>query len=202
MPSRKSLKPCQGFTLAELLIALTILGVIATFTIPKILTVQQNAKYNAIAKETAAMISGALIAYKASNTLSDSTTAGALTPYMNYVKVDSTSAFDYEYGSSTGDCGSGTDVCLKLHNGAILNYAPTSKFNGTNTTNAVYFYLDPDGTSDNTTNGPGKSVLLWLYADERITSYSYALTNTTTYFAGSNHVYGATAGADPPWFSW
>lgn len=42
----------SGFTLAELLIALTILGVIATFTIPKILTAQQASTYNAIAKET------------------------------------------------------------------------------------------------------------------------------------------------------
>lgn len=33
-----------GFTLAELLIALGILGVIATFTIPKILSAQQDSK--------------------------------------------------------------------------------------------------------------------------------------------------------------
>lgn len=44
----------RGFTLAELLIALTILGVIATFTIPKILSSQQDGKLKAIAKETAA----------------------------------------------------------------------------------------------------------------------------------------------------
>ncbi|MBL8031855.1 MAG: prepilin-type N-terminal cleavage/methylation domain-containing protein [Candidatus Doudnabacteria bacterium] len=41
----------KGFTLAELLIALVILGVIATFTIPKVLYANQNTKYNAIAKE-------------------------------------------------------------------------------------------------------------------------------------------------------
>lgn len=49
----------KGFTLAELLIALSILGVIATFTIPKVLQSQQNGKYNTMAKEAIATISQA-----------------------------------------------------------------------------------------------------------------------------------------------
>lgn len=47
----------KGFTLAELLIALAILGVIATFTIPKILQAQQNQKKQAILKETISIVS-------------------------------------------------------------------------------------------------------------------------------------------------
>lgn len=46
----------KAFTLAELLIALAILGVIATFTIPKVLTANQNGTFKAIGKETAAML--------------------------------------------------------------------------------------------------------------------------------------------------
>ena len=53
-----------GFTLAELLISLAILGVIATFTIPKILTSQQNSQKAAVTKEVIAMISGAFTAYQ------------------------------------------------------------------------------------------------------------------------------------------
>ena len=68
-----------GFTLAELLIALAILGVIATFTIPKILTSQANSQRNAIAKEVMSMISGAHQQLKSNNALSTSTTMGALT---------------------------------------------------------------------------------------------------------------------------
>jgi prepilin-type N-terminal cleavage/methylation domain-containing protein len=46
----------QGFTLAELLVSLLILGEIATFTIPKILTSQQEAQKKAIFKETIATV--------------------------------------------------------------------------------------------------------------------------------------------------
>jgi prepilin-type N-terminal cleavage/methylation domain-containing protein len=45
-----------GFTLAELLIALAILGVISTFTIPKLLTASANQKRNAILKECIGVI--------------------------------------------------------------------------------------------------------------------------------------------------
>jgi prepilin-type N-terminal cleavage/methylation domain-containing protein len=45
-----------GFTLPELLIALAILGVIATFAIPKILLSEQDRKKIAIFKESIAMV--------------------------------------------------------------------------------------------------------------------------------------------------
>ena len=47
-----------AFTLAELLISLAILGVIATFTIPKILGASQISQKNAIFKESIATIAG------------------------------------------------------------------------------------------------------------------------------------------------
>jgi prepilin-type N-terminal cleavage/methylation domain-containing protein len=49
-----------AFTLAELLISLLILGVIATFTIPKILSASQNNQKNAIFKESISTLAGAL----------------------------------------------------------------------------------------------------------------------------------------------
>ncbi len=50
------LKAKFGFTLAELLIALAILGVIVTFTIPKILNSQTNNQKKAVFKETIAAL--------------------------------------------------------------------------------------------------------------------------------------------------
>jgi len=46
----------NGFTLSELLISLAILGVIAAFTIPKILSSQNDAQRKAVFKETYATI--------------------------------------------------------------------------------------------------------------------------------------------------
>ncbi len=46
-----------GFTLAELLIALAILGVIVTFTVPKILGGQSNAQKKAVFRESVAALS-------------------------------------------------------------------------------------------------------------------------------------------------
>ena len=53
-----------AFTLAELLIALAILGVIATFTIPKILSGSTDAKWNASAKGAMTMVEGAYADYQ------------------------------------------------------------------------------------------------------------------------------------------
>lgn len=191
-------KKSRGFTLVELLIALTIMGEIAAFTIPKIITSQSNAKYNAAAKEAASMIAQAHQRYAYSNTITASTSAGDLTQYMNYVAADSSTTIDLAQESTTRACNGVGYSCIKMHNGGMLMWA-SAGFMGTNATNAVYFYFDPDGrVTDGTTNGPGKSVCLWLYANGRITSYAN-LTAGTVYGGGT---VGPDSTADPPWFSW
>lgn len=50
----------SGFTLAELLIALAILGVIATFSIPKVLQAQQDGRNQAVLKTNASQLSALL----------------------------------------------------------------------------------------------------------------------------------------------
>jgi prepilin-type N-terminal cleavage/methylation domain-containing protein len=127
----------KGFTLAELLIALAILGVIATFTIPKILTSSQSGQNAAVAKEAASMISAAYTTYTLQNSITTGTTAGVLTQYMNYVSVDTATT----YGSMTA-C-SATNPCLKLHNGGVLQYGTVPNFSAT--TGVLNFVVDPDG---------------------------------------------------------
>jgi prepilin-type N-terminal cleavage/methylation domain-containing protein len=187
-----------GFTLSELLIALMILGEISAFTIPKVLVSQANGRYNASAKETTSMISGAFIAYKRSNTPTASTSAGDLTPFMNYLATDSSTTIDLAQTDTTRACNGTTYGCVKLHAGGILMWADGA-FSGTSALNAIYFYYDPDGrVTDGTTNGPGKSVGLWLYYNGRVTSYANIAPNTV-YYAGT---ISPNANMDPPWFSW
>lgn len=186
-----------GFTLAELLIALAILGVIATFTIPKILMSQQNSQYNATAKEVAAMIAGAYQSASLTGDLRSSFTAGSFSQYMNYLSVDTASTIDNVNEQTTSSCN--TDgPCLNLHNGGKL-LLWNQGFGGTNVTNAVFFQFDPDGrVTDGTTNGPGKSVKLALYYNGLITSRANILVGTTT----SASSYPAQPTADPLWFQW
>lgn len=136
----------KGFTLAELLIALGILGVIATFTIPKVLNASQSSQNTAIAKEAASMVSGSYSAYSLNNTVATGTTAGVLTQYMNYVAM----ATNAEALVTSGAACSGTAPCLKLHNGGVLQYGTANTVGGTSSTNGITFNLDPDSTGTQT----------------------------------------------------
>ena len=168
-------KSNQGFTLAELLIALAILGVIATFTIPKILNSSQNGQNTAIAKEAASMIAGAYSSYTLNNGASAGVNAGVLTQYMNYVAVQVAAAPAVSAattGQALQDC-SATLVCIKLHNGGILQYDTAQTFGGSTTTHAVAFNLDPDGL------GPQGRITFWQYYNGRLTTGQQALTPTS-----------------------
>ncbi|MEB3286156.1 MAG: prepilin-type N-terminal cleavage/methylation domain-containing protein [Vampirovibrionales bacterium] len=172
----------KGFTLAELLIALAILGVIATFTIPKVLTAQANSKNNAIAKE-AATLSGAFEAYKMDNPIDPATFYSAdLTPYINYVKFY-TGTIDDDSGVSE-TCAPGNNWythCLVLHNGAILILNDQHDA-AEETPDGIWSALDIDGSY----NGE-PSLWFVIYMNGRLS------TNEV-------HTNGATP--DPPWFSW
>lgn len=202
----KGLTRSQAFTLAELLIALAILGVIATFTIPKLLQQQGDEKLKAIGKEAAGMISGAYDAYKLQNTPTASTHPGHLTPYMNYVKYYSSSLqVDAEQGNGTPyDCG-GWGACIQLHNGAVMVLWQDS-FGGTSSSNAIAFGLDPDGkVTDGTANGPGHSVWFILYYNGRLATWETMNTPTQTSsadYAGPCDLAATSSGCDPPWFNW
>lgn len=191
----------RGFTLAELLIALTILAEIATFAIPKILTSQQNRQYNAEAKEVIAMVAAAYQQYQLNNTVTSSFGIKDITQYMNYVAIDTTTTIDLWQTKGTESCGAYSGICLRLHTGAYLKYWPADDtFGGTASTNAVPFLIDPDGkVTDGTTNGPGKSVYVWLYTNGRIVDNGNTLSGTT-YTGGNPPV--ADPSTVPPWFSW
>jgi prepilin-type N-terminal cleavage/methylation domain-containing protein len=192
-------KPCHrrcmgGFTLAELLISLAILGVIATFTIPKVLNSQQSSRNNAIAKEAMGTIEAAYQQHKLNGQLSSNTTGADLTQYINYVLVSTGINIDDRPGGGGNiGCIGGAWPCLKLHNGAILQPMGDS-FGGTSTTNYIPFTLDPDGIY----TGAEDSLRIVLYYNGKITSRN----NCQTGSVSSVGLCGPMTGGDPAWFSW
>jgi prepilin-type N-terminal cleavage/methylation domain-containing protein len=190
----------KAFTLAELLIALGILGVIATFTIPKVLMAQQSGQKKAVAKEAAAMISGAHTVLKLNSTLTGASTIMDLTPYLNYVRVETAGSVDGIPAAATGypasyTCNTASIICLRLHNGSVLIATKANSFGGTASTNAFDFVIDPDGTL----NSDRSSVGFLMYYSGQITSRSTVRSSTQD---GGGQTYNPGAGMDPGWFDW
>lgn len=178
-PRHSKVKRAKGFSLAEVLITVLILGEIAVFTIPKVISSQQSTAYNAIAKESIATFSAALEIARNNGTLTTATTLLDLTPYINYVYIDTSTPIDDWQTSTSWGCDS-TIRCLVLHNGArvALGNAPFGTTSGIR-----IIQVDPDGVYGGTTNGPGKAVPFYLYYNGRVTTHP-----TSAYI--------------PPWFSW
>jgi prepilin-type N-terminal cleavage/methylation domain-containing protein len=192
----------QGFSLVELLLTLAIMGLLMAFTIPALFQMpasKQTAKYTQMARNAAFMILSSYERYKTANsTVLSTVTPSNLTPYMNYVKVDSTSTIDSYNGATTDNCATANFTCLRLHNGGMLAYQNLEAFGGTNTTNAIYFKFDPDGRqTDNTTNGPGKALVVFLQYNG--TLHSWGTLPTTVQSSTSS--YSATPTNDPVWFT-
>lgn len=184
----------RGFTLAELLIALVILGLIATFTIPKVLNSQANSQNIAVTKEIVSAISGAYQAYQQSNTPQASTGMSDLTPYLNYVKRDSTSTVDGDNVVPTADCSTVGFYCYRMHNGAIFGF-DTRTFGSTAVTSALVYGIDPDGKQ----NG-GYQQGFAMFLNGRVTTIQTCETQpmgccTSTGCGSSGHI-------DSTWFNW
>jgi prepilin-type N-terminal cleavage/methylation domain-containing protein len=194
----------KGFTLAELLISLALLGVIATFTVPKVLNAQQISKNKSIGKEAAAAISEAYAAYKLNNAPNDLTSPFHLAPYLNYVTI---------HTSGTINQGGGTNLCsgfggnangYRLHNGAVLAvYNTNFRFGGTTNTHAIIFVLDPDGSCQSTMDTTYHPVYLYLYYDGKIRDRENIVPDTQTYWgAGVVSHNPVPPGHDTNWFNW
>lgn len=189
-----------GFTLAELLVALGVLSIITTFTIPKVLYAQTDYKYKAMGKEAAGMISQALMIHKLSGLQAENTRPRDLLTYMNYVSLDTSSSIDDHYTAGSLTC-SADNPCIHLHNGGVLAAKGQFcyHFGGTGPVNLIEFVFDPDGqVTDGTTNGPGKAVQFELYYNGGLTTRANSKDGSTC----SLGPVGSDPTADPPWFSW
>jgi prepilin-type N-terminal cleavage/methylation domain-containing protein len=191
-----------AFTLAEVLIVMAILGIVATFTVPKVLYSSNNATWNAKAKEAAAAISEAYTLLRMEKGVSASTKATDILAYINSVGPY-TGTINAEPSFTSMSC-TGEHTCIQLHNGAVILVNNTNTFNGTTPNHAVWFYVDPDGKyTDGGTSTPENGLVRYgLYSNGGLRTMG-VLQNPTIGANGSavyNH--GPIPQREPTWFSW
>jgi len=182
----------QGFTLSELLVSLAVLGLIAAFAIPKVLTAVGESSSRAIGREAFGMISEAYQAIRANNNgnVPRATSAQTLRDTLNYARL------------GTGGNGGATTASIVLQNGAQIAFVLTDSFADTlgNGVGVIGFTVDPDGSatsggSATSANGP---VSVFLGGDGRIWAGNelyQAGTGTTP--SPFNATYGVGTAATP-----
>jgi prepilin-type N-terminal cleavage/methylation domain-containing protein len=147
----------RGFTLVELLISMAILGEIAAFTIPKVLSTQQNSQKKLVFRETLATLAG--LAYQG-YIMNEMTTT-----YNGKYFLDHVNATKVCYGSAQGEgCFPQGDVYgesgqpgFVMHNGATLGGFED------NTGGSNGFVVDWNGAAGPNLMGDDQMVVVYYY---------------------------------------
>jgi len=201
-----------GFSLAELLIVLALLGILSAFLVPKMLvgqsTTSLTAKYNTSVRNVAFMLVTSFEEYKTVNgTIGGATgnglSANEIASNFNYLSVVTTGQIDGLEGSSGGlTCDAG-HPCYKLHNGGMLHHWGDHLCNSGTNPSGVPFDYDPDGVYGGSTTGPGKTIRLFLYSDGSLRSGGTMKANTYWSWdpATANCTNSRSSDPDPTWFT-
>ena len=169
----------KGFTLSELLVSLAVLGLIAAFAVPKVLTSVGDSSFLANTKECLSVISAAYDSVKADNVSSFDPTlitlstaaATAATPYSMINKINYAAAGDYAMGGAgavdtftAAAAPTAATAAIRLGTGAIISFNSTDTFAtvALPTISRMKFVIDPDGV------GVGKPFVAILGADGRL----------------------------------
>jgi type II secretory pathway pseudopilin PulG len=207
---RSGYKKAAAFSFAELLITLAIIGVLAAFLLPKVL-ISSNTNTDKNNKKTSQAAWAIMQAYEqyrlTVGTVPTTMTPSTLTPYMNYVSMDTSgTTMDTIPGAASVTCIAATP-CLRLHNGGLLRMNDNYKFGGSSTLNGVYFIFDPDPVNNTTStaDGPLKAVGLLLYYDGSplITTRGTVRSGTaiTSVATGLPLGFEPDSTLDPSWFT-
>ena len=202
----------SGFTLSELLVSMSVLAVIFIFTIPKVLASQQDGRYSTIAKEAAAAVSNAYQLYQMDHPTDANVSFTSLTPYLNYIRLDTVSQIDSEYSNMGSQGCTDNNRCYRLANGAIVMDPYTSlwgpgsgnHFGGITAKNYIYFFIDPDGrlTSPTSLTGAGKSMQFILYFNGKLTDAMNCEPGSSTSQDATAYSTWCPGPSSPPWFRW
>lgn len=199
----------KGFTLSELLVSLAVLGLIAAFAVPKVLTSVGNSTLLANAKEALSTISGSYEALKADydgmipTTLGNNLTTGVPSK-MSYAQIGTYTqgAFGTVDAFAAAAAVAGLNS-VRFANNAIVTFDTRDTFvaGALGTIGRTVYNVDPDGT------GPNKGFTVILGYDGRVfipglaalaapfTSYVKATTGDTEVVAITPNASGAAATA-------
>ena len=168
VPPPLKAKVRRGFTLAELLIALGILGVIAAFTIPKVLQAQADEAIRARLKADVGYFSGLMYELSANSQFTDD--YNAMVTYQNVIlaKINYTYACGSSFGYPSAShpcmpyppCGPATNChdwryAVLLHDGSSVAFASSGV-----TQPAYRNYVLVDGNGPNPPNKIGQDRLV------------------------------------------
>jgi prepilin-type N-terminal cleavage/methylation domain-containing protein len=156
----------SGFTLAELLIAVSIMGMIATFNITKVVYAVQTQQQKTVFKDTLGTMNAILM----NGTLENPRYTGAmflsdLSNKLNTVKICNSDAVSNGCITAGQDGGSVLPWsgygAIKLHNGATLLGFQTSNVYGMD-----YILFDINGEAPPNANGEDTIELVFCYQDD------------------------------------
>lgn len=145
----------KAFTLVELLISMTLVGTITTFTIPKILSSQQNMRQKAVFAETISALNEIFVNPCLRGEITEANVGSYFRSHLNAVKICTSD-------SMAEGCWFGTDLVAQghtegvvMHNGAVI--AGLDDAVGTSGTDT--FMIDWDGSSGLNTHGQDQMIL-------------------------------------------
>jgi prepilin-type N-terminal cleavage/methylation domain-containing protein len=189
---------CKAFTLSELLVSLSILGLIAALTLPNIYHSVQERRANAIAKEFENTFANAVMSYEAVHGLhSETLLEDIIAQNMNVVGENHTAIIDTVNDKWAGSvpCSASFNKCWTLQNGAIILTNDDIHFGGDAPNNVMLMALDPDGT-----DGGNSSIGFVLTRQGKIVTYGEfnGTINYSDYLGPQTVIFDNTY--DPTWF--
>jgi prepilin-type N-terminal cleavage/methylation domain-containing protein len=173
----------SGFSLIEIMVAIVLLGVLASILLPTLKTDISTEKNRGITLDAVAELAQAYVKYQ-KDALPDATTsADDLVQEMNFIRIINDSSYNVQVAEATSPlpcttlapcalwvspCDAATP-CVLLQNGALIQYDVDLTFAGTGyNSNALHFVVDPDADGDETATS------LVMFFSGRMTTVRYA----------------------------
>jgi prepilin-type N-terminal cleavage/methylation domain-containing protein len=200
-------RPCgtiRGVTLTELMVALSLLGLIMVLVLPQVINSANSSHLNSMARDSMTVVSGAFADFEGDQAPASNTTLLDLYPYLSYSKnfhgqsdvtIDpppqgtGVTAFNCSSTVCSVTSASTTADAVQLKSGAVVVFPRSLSFSATNGNYALPFLVDPDGKA----TGNKDSVEFWLYVDGTIKSLA-TMTSSTINSAGT---FNPTTNGDP-----